>query len=950
MTDTEALQLIWLKELGLAVICPRYLPEVSYKAAAVIIKGDDGADHFIPYDGFVVGAPIAFPLVRGEYGRISVLAFGQARDVSEVAAWRLTDDLAVHHMPAAPEQRRARPLEVTIIGFGERVVPAASGEVSSIGMTMLDYEIDGPVDYSDLLSNFLVDLRQGEDERLTTSYAVLVPGLPAKGPGEGGDGNGGAAGDGGDEPLEERVIGPAIHLRPLNHYQFTLTAETSEQPFERREALHSAQPLDFDPISGAALISRHGGFATRQVPGLTVYAGRSRETVDFALHNGYLLHWRRQLEVNPEWDDGGRAHGAGAKPSFELRPLSEREMLLHHEGDYFFRWSWPDAVIGDVVGFKILSETALVEFALRPGGPEGEAAYSPEWLLEPGFQDGEALLLFMGARFEPLSGQILQMVENQGLASRLQSHIDRAVRQADAGSYLRAQRGRAAAQFFARDGALRRAAIDKLLNQIAEAGPYGFEMMVYRDHILRVASDKAMAGWLEEQAAALPAGRRKRVIETLRYEPFLKAPALAHALVFNENFRDQFKGKSLNPHSPNMPVLEYLMSHIFADKVIDWAMKLKGESQAILWQLCLKRPQMVERLFELKLEPDLALNPFDERNLDLAEAALNDSTGISAAVIEKTVVPVLKAVGEEKQVAELTDFARALAYGVEGKALSLGELSLCLAAVERAGEIWRSWCEQAHALFAPFLAPLDISLPDFKEGGDFALADDYESQQGRINNLLERLTRELTLEEGQLAAALGFVKELKVACLLKEVIGKLDLALKYHHDLEIGVEQIYKSFDSSPEQLARLVAINPVDWPDLSIFPRRFAAPIIEQQKAMESRFEAELTKFAENVQPKDILFLETLRAALDELARGLPLLVMLEAGQKLESRRDALLKRLKTALMPISPLSAKLRRSQSLMRAARMLVIAERQGAAGWPLLSDQLERIEQDLKSAEA
>lgn len=946
MRDTEALQLIWLKELGLAVICPRYLPEVSYMAAAVIIKGDDGADHFIPYDGFQAGAPIAFPLTRGETGRISVLAFGQARDVSEVAAWRLSDDLAVHHMPVSPDQRRTKPLDVTIIGFGERVVPGASREVSSIGMAMLDYEIDGPVDYSDLLSNFLVDLRQGEDERLSTSYAVLVPGLPPEGQETGQD----EAPDGvADDEVAARTIGPAIHLRPLNHYQFTLTAETDEHPFEPQPASLNELPVDVDPISGAALISRHGGFATRQVPGLNIYAGRSRETVDFALHNGYLLHWRRQLEVNPDEAAAGSGSDAQASRSFELRPLSEREMLLHNEGDYYFRWSWPDAVIGDVVGFKILSETALVEFALRPSGPDQQAVYSPDWLLEPGFQDGEALLLFMGARFEPLSGQILGMVENQGLASRLQTHIDRAVRRADASSYLRAQRGEAAAQFFARDAALKRAQVGKLLNNIAEAGPYGFELMVYRDHILRVASDKLMAGWLEEQAASLPVGRRRRVSETLRYEQFLKAPSLAHALVFNENFREQFKGKALNPHSLNMPVLEYLMSHIFADGVIEWAMKLKGESQAILWQLCLKRPQMVERLFELKLEPDLALNPFDERSLDLAEAALKDSTDISADVIEKNVVPVLEAVGEEKRVAELTDFARALAYGAEGKALSLGELSVCLEAVEYAKELWQGWCVQAHALFAPFLTPLDLTLPDFKEGGDFALAEDYESQQGRVNNLLERLTRELTLEEGQLAAALGFVKELKVECLLKEVISKLDLALKYHHDLEIGVEQIYKSFDSSPEQLARLVEINPVDWPDLSVFPRRFAAPILEQQQAMEKRFETELLKFADHVHPKDILFLETLRSALDDLARGLPLLVMLEAGQKLETRRDVLLKRLKAALMPISPLSAKLRRSQSLMRSARMLVIAERQGAAGWPLLSDQLERIEQDLKSAE-
>lgn len=967
MRDRHELHLIWLKELNLAVVAPRHEREESYAAAAVIIKGDDGADLFIPYDGYVEGAPIAFPLTRGDNCRISVLAFGHERDVVEVAAWRLNETLSLHQ-----KQADGVALDVTVTGFGERLrlddriegcvgadeafagpvevegdeseaVAPPPAQSASIGLTMLDYEIEGEVDYSDLLSTFLVDVRQVESERFTAFFVTAVPMRLPYNEGEASAGGG---------PADDSEVGPAVQLRPLHHYQFALQPETIDKPFERLDpdrteraggrgeasgahrSLTSHPNNKSHPMAGAALVSRHGGFAVRHVPALTLYAGTSRESVEFALRNGFHLHWRRQLEGGGLYRRELREQG-----SFQMEAFSEQNSLVQHEGAYYFRWAWPEAVIGDVVGLKFVSDSAVVELDIDLGAEDETLR----------LEEGEALFLFLGETFQPLTKEVLAMAENQGLSSRLHGHIDRGSKGAALIPYLGSARAKAAETLFHRDEAFQKFFDERELAALSEAGPYGIELMVYRDHLLRTSVTEEMRSWPAEIKAMAQSGRRARLIETLKFERFTKAPAMAHALVFNPYFRERFKAKPIDPHSLNMPVLEYLMSQSFADGVIDWAMRLKGESQAILWQLCLKRPQMVERLYELKLEPDLALNPFDERSLDMAEAALNDSSGIDTYVIEKKVIPIFQSLGEERRVEELSDFARALAYGAEGKALSLGELSVCLEAVELAQHQWDIWREQGRALFSEFLAPLELVIPEFKDGGDYSLSERLEPQQLLINNLSERLARELNIDDDILAKALGYIKQMKIGSLLGEIEAKLDLALKYHHDLEIGVAKLYASFDSSVDQLRKLVAIPSAAWPDVSFFPKQFAAPLEARRAALGARFEAELTSFAESVHPGDGLFLSLLRTALEDLQAGIALLAVLETGRELEERRETLQKRLKLALLSVSTQSVKLRQSASLPRTVRDIIIAERQGPLGWAELSHSLDRLEQDLKGGD-
>lgn len=979
MRENHELHLIWLKELGLAVVAPRHVREERFAAAAVIVKGDDGADHFIPYDGYVAGAPLAFSLTRVDQCRISVLAFGHEREVVEIAAWRLNEDLSLHNPQPEPgavsDTLESGPrIGVTVTGFGERTTttftdasddrgnpvgrdvavgadeqtqlpPADEADdvgAVSIGLTMLDYEIDGEVDYSDLLSSFLVDLRQVEDERFTAFYVTAVPTclpLAAKG------GPGGAAGglEGDEDALE---IGPAVHLRPLHHYQYSLQTDAVDKPFDEL-ALEADDPFNLEaeegkrhPMAGAALISRHGGFAVRHVPLLTLYAGTSREQVDFALRNGFHLHWRRQLEGAVRTRQERRE-----KSSFIMEEFSERHSLIQHQGAYYFRWSWPEAVIGDVVGVKFASDSAIVELSIDESHQAGADETKPLTI-----HGGEALFLFLGERFEPLTKELLSLAENQTLASKLHGLIDQRAGTRVEAPYLKNARAQAAMALFQRDAAFESQIEANEINGIIGSGPYGFELMVYRDHVLRTKAAVEMQGWLGEIKSLAQSGRRARLIATLQYERFLKAPALAHALVFNPFFRERFKTKPLDPHSSNMPVLEYLMSQNYSDAVIDWAMRLKGESQAILWQLCLKRPQMVEHLYDLKLEPDLALNPFDDKSLDMAEAALNDSSGIDADVIEKKVIPIFQSLGEERQVEEMRDFARALAFGAEGKALSLGELSVCLAAVEQAESQWEKWRRETGEIFHVFLNPLEIEFPDFKAGDDYSLSDRLEAQHGVINNLIERLARELQVDEEVLSAALAFIKSFKIGSVLDEIEGKLDLALKYHHDLEIGADKLFNRFNSSPEELAQLMKINRESWPDISRFPPVFQAPLAARRSELKESFEVELSGFAASVHPRDELFLSTFRTAMGELKAGLDLLVLLETGKELEMRRERIQKRLHQAILPISPISAKLRQSTSLPRAVRDLVIAERQGPAGWPQLSLCLDKLEQDLKRAES
>lgn len=958
MNGHDQLELVWLRELSLAVIYPRREIEGDFAAAAVIVKGDDGADHFIPYDGFASGAPIAFSVGPGGFFRVSVLGLGASMEAAELAAWRLDEAVSLHRQggdgfggdDGARALHRRGLTDVLMVGFGERTGTSEGDDAREITVNSLDYEVDGAVDYNDLLSAFLLDTRQAEDERFASFYVTAVPKLPKSSHDEGD-----AAGDGLHGPDEdgEVEVGPAVQLRPMHHYQFGLQVESIEVDISDEIDVAADELVDEghgSPLGDAVLLSRHGGFTVRQVPSFTLFAGAARESVDFVLRNGFQLHWRRQLE---SWAPDGSGfeplkNSARLHESFELAPMIERETLLQHDGAHYFRWAVDDAVIGDVVGLVFASESAAVDVAVSLPGGEALA-----------LSQSEMMFIFMGQEFVPLTPEVMGLVENQGVAGRLQAHVDAGCRQRRVANYLKIERSEAARGLFERDEALQKALTGLQREAVAASGPQGPALMVFRDHILRVDAAADMQGWLREPPRQ---SRRARLREVVKFENFTKAPALAHALVFNEPFRQRFFDKPMDPHSFRMPVLEYLMSKLYGDEVIDWAMKLKGESQAILWQLCLKRPKMVERLFELRLEPDLALNPFDETSLDHAEAALNDSSGIDALVIEKKVVPVFAALEDDAKVEELKDFAQALKFGAggksKGKALSLGELSLCLQAVERAERQWNEWRDEAQAIFGGLVQPLALEVPCFNEGDDFGLAADVPARQAQINNLIERLVRDLGSGDGDskkasealMIRALDFVRKIRSESLLGEIREKLDLALKYHHDLEIGAAKLYAAFDCSDAHLKQLLAIDASAWPDAAALPPAFVEPIIREQRAMAKRFERDVADFAESVHPRDALFLETLSGSLDELRRALPLLVWREAGQSLEMKRDLVLKRLKQALLQVSPGSAKLRRSAGLGRAVRQMIIAERMGPAGWPEISRSLERIEQDLKQANA
>ena len=60
MSSFDHLDLIWLLERNLAVIYVHGEAPVEFAAAAIILKGADGTDQFIPYDGYRRGAHCVF--------------------------------------------------------------------------------------------------------------------------------------------------------------------------------------------------------------------------------------------------------------------------------------------------------------------------------------------------------------------------------------------------------------------------------------------------------------------------------------------------------------------------------------------------------------------------------------------------------------------------------------------------------------------------------------------------------------------------------------------------------------------------------------------------------------------------------------------------------------------------------------------------------------------------
>lgn len=942
MSGFNQLDLIWLSELNMAVLYPVGELETSFAGAAIIVKGEDGTDLFIPYEGYVVGAPIAFslgPLLNEGLFSLVVLGFGANGEPNELASFQLDEGL-VPHVVALEGDVSA--LEMHVVGFGERhygvLGDGASGQqagdhqtgdhqtggrgVREIGLRASDYEISGAVDYSDLLATFLYEMRSLEDDHFTGFFITGVP-------------------------RREQRVGPCVHLRPLHHYQLGFTARAMKMALEDDdlEAFDLHEEEEQRRAEGAAILSRHDGFGAdgsagsfrvRSVPEFTLHAGMARESVDFVLRNGFQIHWRRQLE---SWGgdrfDGSQGWQADEEPScFVMDDMVERDCLVQHDGAYYFRWTIEDAVIGDVVGLVFALEHASVDMAVALPGMD-------EVPLEQ-----TALFIFMGDEFVPLTDEILNAAENLGITARLQSHIDKGLKQKGAKNHLRKDRVALANRLFERDDLLRGALGMKKLNALADSAPFGPELMVYRDHILRVSQNSKGQAWVDQLfGSASPSMQRGRLSDVMQFETFKKAPAFAHALVFNEAFATSFHNKPVDPPSFRMSVLEYLLGKLFSESLIDWAMRLKGESQAIIWHLALKRPAMVERLYELKLEPDVALNPFDDKTLDHAQAALDDSSHIDVNVIEKKVIPVLKALGDDRQIETLSDFAKGLHFGAEGKKLNIGELSVCLGAVERVQLQWQNWVEQAELLFKPLLHPLTLTLISFEEGEDFSSSLELETIRRDIDHLIERLVDETKCQPAIGEQAIAFIKSIETDVFLKELHDKLDLALKYHHDLMVGVEQIYEQFETNDEALAGICAIKDEEWPTLDDFGPTFGEPFVHEQLALNSQFEKSVERFSQNVHPHDDLFHQTLREALSALEAALPKLVWLKAGLLLNQRVEKTQVDLEKALFEIKPLSAKLRRSKSVSNAVRQLVMAERMGPSGWPIIHQSLEIIEKNL-----
>lgn len=933
MSGPYQIDLIWLSELNLAVLYPLGDFGSSFVSAAIIVKGEDGIDSFIPYDGFVEGAPISFALGQDPYFSVLVLGFQKSGEPVELVSLQLDEDMVPHLFLSGHDEHQSMGMHV--IGFGERrtMVAGGAGSASSstaavtfergeIGVSAQDYEIEGSVDYSDLLAAYLDDMRHLDDERFAPFFITAVP-------------------------RSKDMVGPAVHLRPLNHYQFGFSARTMQIEIDKSEPdegpLTNREP---SPFQDTGINSRHdttlsdgtaGAFRVRYVPEFTLHAGPAREPVDFILRNGFQIHWRRQLESwSGERDvyEFDRSDQETA-PSFVMAPMVERENLKQHEGVNYFRWLVEDAVIGDVVGVVFASEHASIDLrVMLPNSSELPV-------------ERFAFFMFMGDEFVPLTSDILRLSENQGVAARLEQHISQGLKQLGAQNYLQQERISLAADLFERDELLQQVVGKSKLQVLAKGAPFGPELMVYRDHILRVAHGSDMSAWIDQIFGSSLLSGRAQLVDTLKFENFIKAPALAHALVFNEAFRVSFKTKQLDPYSMRMPVLEYLLSKLFSDSLIEWAMRLKGESQAILWHLALKRPHIVERLYELKLEPDVALNPFDDVSLDHAEAALSDSSHIDVAVIENKVLPILKTLDDETKLRALREFANGLKYGAEGKALNIGELSVCLGAVEQAEEQWQAWIELGTTIFNSFIEPLELDIVSFDKGSDFSPATNLVDIRRDVSHLIERLAEELDCDDQLRVDALGFVEKIEAGVFLKELHSKLDLALKYHHDLIIGVDSLSKQFKTSRDELGLLQKISEKEWPTLEMFGPTFSEPFLKQQLDLAELFEKRIEDFSEGVHPGDALFQRLLKDALIDLREALPKLVWLEAGRSLSIRVSDAQRDLQQALVSVKPLAAKLRRSKAVASAVRQLVVAERMGPAGWPMVQQSLETIESSIKA---
>ncbi len=937
MSVVNLLDIIWLHELNMAIIYPDQELGEAYAAAAIVIKGEDGTDQFIPYEGFLARAPIAFHLGQSHHGNgfviITVLGFADSGVPVELAVFQLDEELVPHTGTGDLLSDANQALH--LVGFGERRSPVGSlslksgvqenddngfSEQSEIGLCALDYEVEGAVDYGGLLAAYLADTRASEYERFTGFYITAVR----------------RSGD---------RIGPAVQLKPLHHYQFGLGLRSLLLPAPVDKETYADDRYADDipsPLEGAAILSRYSkkgrdesaGYGEIEVPEVTLFAGSSRESVDFILRSGFKVHWRRQLE---NWNQSEMASvyrgGQGLPVSFEMEALSEREDLEQREGDYYFRWLFEGAVIGDVVG---------VVFAGARSGVELEIALEDQ---ECAPLKGEGLFIFMGDGFVPLDEGMRNYPENLGLVARLGNHVEKGLKQAMSQNFLNNERVELAKGLFDRDHALQKILHGDVLAELAASAPIGPELMVYRDYILQMAEQPDLSVWLEELFGPVHSASRDRFVDTLRFDLFKKCPTLAHVLVFNKSFREKYYNRPLNPQSSQKSLLDIVLSTQFSENLIGWAENLKGESQAILWHLALKRPHMVERLYEMKLEPDAALNPFDDKSLDHAETALSESSHIDVEVLERKVIPVLKSRGDTSLIEAVDDFVIGLSYGGENRKLNIGALSVCLGAVEKAEGIWQGWVSEASEIFQPLIEPLSLALPDFNSDVDFTGGLQVNELRRDIEHLSQRLVEEKELD-GEIVQRIGrFTETLETDVFLKEIRRVLDLGLKYHHDLSIGVKSIYRHFETDEAIIDRINAVRSEEWPSLEHFGPTFAKPFQRRQVESEDEFDSQVYDFAQSVHPGDVLFLNTLKNSLLPLEQALAKLVWLAASGELQQRLTRTQHLLRDQLLEMGPLSAKLRRSKTLSKAIKHMIVAERMGPQGWPILYKNLEVIEKNL-----
>ena len=212
MSGFDHLDLIWLSERNIAVIYVRGEAPGDFVTAAIILKGADGTDQFIPYEGYLEGAPIGFSIGRDETYSVRVIGFGPSTEPVELAMWTLDKDLASSKSPG--QLKPSDVIDLSLLGFGERTRDWRGESHTEIGFNTIDYSIQGQVDYSELLSTFLQDMRCLEDETFTSFFVTATPRNLSD---------------------HEIIVRPSLHLRPMHHFHFGFSVQCRSVAIEEIE-------------------------------------------------------------------------------------------------------------------------------------------------------------------------------------------------------------------------------------------------------------------------------------------------------------------------------------------------------------------------------------------------------------------------------------------------------------------------------------------------------------------------------------------------------------------------------------------------------------------------------------------------------------------------------------------------------------------------------------------